>query len=60
MVKRSTVGSCDLHEVEVNVINTELGIPNEIRYFGISVLPAVLSGTEIPNAISVPIPIPNG
>ena len=41
-------------------LEAELGIPNEIRYFGISVLPAVLSGTEIPNAISVPIPIPNG
>ena len=27
----------------------ELGIPNKIRYFGISVLPAALSGTEISN-----------
>ena len=36
---------------------SELGIPNEIRYFGISVLPAILPGTEMPNTISVPIPI---
>ena len=32
----------------------------EIWYFGISVLPAVLSGNEILNTISVRIPIPNG
>ena len=38
----------------------ELWIPNKIRYFGISEIPAVLPGTEIPNTISVPIPIPNG
>ena len=40
--------------------SAELGIRNEFRYFGISVLPAVLSGTEISNTTSVPIPIPNG
>ena len=34
----------------------ELGIPNEIRYFGISVLPAVLSGTKILNTTSILIP----
>ena len=36
----------------------ELGLPNEIRYFGISVLPAVDSSTALPNLL--PIPIPNG
>ena len=38
---------------------SELAIPNEIRYFGISVLSAVLSGTGVPNTISVPISITN-
>ena len=44
----------------LDLSKAELGIPNEIRYFGILILPAVLSGAEIPNTISVLIPIPNG
>ena len=47
--------------MEYNVSHfADVGVPNEIRYLGISVLLAVLSGTEIPNTISVPIQIPNG
>ena len=42
------------HQIE------ELVIANEIRYFGSSILPAVLSGTAIPITTLVPIPIPNG
>ena len=44
----------------VDLGRSELGILNEIRYFVISERPAVLSGSKIPNTISVPMPILNG